>query len=203
MQREIAETKLVVHKALSLTQPWLSGGILAMGKRIENRTAWRDCNYRGPLWLHASATTGVDFDMAARGLREIMLASGDPDVFLRFETKYLTLKSVRAAKWQSREPRYAPTEALPMGAIVGRCVLDGVISSENEFKNYVERGPGGREARARREKQRMWWFGGFALVLDEVVPIEPVPCKGALGLWTVSADVIELAEAALAKAVAA
>lgn len=35
-----------------------------------------------------------------------------------------------------------------------------------------------------------WWTGGFALLLDNVVALpEPVSCKGALGFWTVPADI--------------
>ena len=42
-------------KALSLTQPW-ADVILEQGKRVENRTAWTACNYRGPILLHDVGT---------------------------------------------------------------------------------------------------------------------------------------------------
>jgi hypothetical protein len=32
-----------------------------------------------------------------------------------------------------------------------------------------------------------WWSGPVGILLDEVTPIEPVPCKGALGYWRVPA----------------
>lgn len=38
--------------------------------------------------------------------------------------------------------------------------------------------------------QRQWVFGPSCWVLDEVTPIEPVPCKGAQGLWSVPEDVL-------------
>lgn len=35
-----------------------------------------------------------------------------------------------------------------------------------------------------------WFFGPFGWILEEIRPLaEPVPCKGALGLWTVPAHV--------------
>lgn len=39
--------------------------------------------------------------------------------------------------------------------------------------------------------QRQWIFGPYCWVLEEVTPIEPVPCKGAQGLWSVPEDVLE------------
>lgn len=56
----------LIMKALSVRQPWLYA-ILALGKRIENRTWYTD--YRGPLLLHASRT----FDW--RG-REVLIRDG-------------------------------------------------------------------------------------------------------------------------------
>lgn len=38
--------------------------------------------------------------------------------------------------------------------------------------------------------QQRWYFGPFGWVLDDVVEIDPVPCKGALGLWEIPADVL-------------
>lgn len=34
-----------------------------------------------------------------------------------------------------------------------------------------------------------WWAGPCGWLLDEVVAIEPVPCRGAQGLWNLPADV--------------
>jgi hypothetical protein len=34
-----------------------------------------------------------------------------------------------------------------------------------------------------------WWMGGIGWLLEDVVAIDPVPCRGAQGLWTVPADV--------------
>jgi hypothetical protein len=35
-----------------------------------------------------------------------------------------------------------------------------------------------------------WFFGQFGWVLDEVVAIDPIPCSGKQGLWTLPADVL-------------
>lgn len=33
-----------------------------------------------------------------------------------------------------------------------------------------------------------WWIGPVGWLLDDVIAIEPIPCRGAQGLWTVPAD---------------
>ncbi len=39
------------------------------------------------------------------------------------------------------------------------------------------------------DDQRYWWNGPVGWLLKDVVPIEPVPCRGAQGLWDLPADV--------------
>jgi hypothetical protein len=41
-----------------------------------------------------------------------------------------------------------------------------------------------------------WFFGPFGWVLDQVVPLDPIPCKGAQGLWVVPSDIAERCRAA-------
>lgn len=64
---------------------------------------------------------------------------------------------------------------VPRGAIVGRARLVDVV----------------------RESDSPWFFGPYGFVLEGVARTPIVPCKGALGFWTVPADVLaKIGEAA-------
>ena len=41
-----------------------------------------------------------------------------------------------------------------------------------------------------------WFFGPFGWLLDAVVPLDPIPCKGAQGLWRVPDDIAQRCRAA-------
>lgn len=178
--------------ALSLIQPWLSGGILRFGKRIENRTGWRACKYRGPIWLHASATSGRAFDDSAAGLRDTLYAQRRDQDWEAFRDAHLDIRIVGQAA------RFVPRSTVPLGAIVAHARIVDVIRNDQDFDDRLF-GPDRDEAKADGlVEQRAWWFGGFALVLDEVVELKrPVPCKGALGLWRVPTHVESVARAAM------
>ncbi len=45
-----------------------------------------------------------------------------------------------------------------------------------------------------------WWAGPVGWFLEDVVAIEPVPCRGAMGLWRVPDDVAELVRERLQEA---
>lgn len=188
-------------RALSLVQPWLSGGILRFGKRIENRTGWRSCKHRGPIWLHASATRGSAFSDSAAGLRDVLCAQGRQLDWESFLDESLDVRTVCG------EIRYAPTSdvdalAIPMGAIVGHARIVDVITGERDFTRWVEAAPNDRDRTARIAQGQHWWFRGFALVLDDVVEIAPVAAKGALGLWKVPEQIANDARSALRLAMA-
>lgn len=40
--------------------------------------------------------------------------------------------------------------------------------------------------------QRRWWFGPVAWLLADIVPIEPVPCRGKQGLWPLDEELLRL-----------
>lgn len=159
-------------KALSLTQPW-STLVVSGQKRVETRS-W-STTWRGWLAIHAS-----------KGLpREA--------IELCFEEPFAG--ALKAAGIR------VPND-LPRGAIVGLArlrgcyqigpssvwpprgsELDGLLTdTEREFGNYEP----GRFA---------WVFGGVRVLKA------PIPCRGALGLWTPPEDVLaQLEEAFHAKA---
>lgn len=162
--------------------------------------AWRACKYRGPIWLHASATSGKAFSDCAAGLRDALRSQGRALDWEGFLDESLDARLVNG------EPRYTPTSdvdalAVPMGAIVGHARIVDVIADQRDFTRWVDEAAGIAERRARIAQGEHWWFRGFALVLDDVVGIEPVPAKGALGLWKVPEQVEAAARVALGKVV--
>jgi hypothetical protein len=89
------------------------------------------------------------------------------------------------------EVPHDPLSAFPRGAVVGVATLErvfgrGDLLSEDEARFYV----GGllEEGTA------------FGLSFGQRHRIEPVPCKGALGFWTMPADVERAVSAQLARA---
>lgn len=74
-------------------------------------------------------------------------------------------------------PRSA--DAHPLGIV-------GVARVVGAYELWAEQAPEGMtwEAHGR------WAFGPWCWVLDDVRAIEPVPCRGAQGLWPLPADVL-------------
>ena len=152
-------------KALSLTQPWV-WIILHLGKRIENRTRNLG-NYRGTLLLHASkGMTTADwwsaYDFVAKHFGHIGFADQIP------------------------QPRSA---RLVRGAVVGVCEIVNQCGPGPDWQGCVH-GVERHVPAAWDGDQERWYMGAHAYVLDQVRELTaPIPCKGALGLWTPPADV--------------
>lgn len=153
-------------KALSLTQPWAT--LVAIGaKRIETRS-W-STPWRGLIAIHA-----------AKGLSSVGGHDGLIDLCLN--------EPFRSALVRGGAGLITPGGDLPLGAIVAVAKLADVRStgpvdgrpvswicdlSEQElaFGDYFPR--------------RFGWF------LEDIQALpEPIPCRGALGLWGVPADVL-------------
>lgn len=180
-------------RAISLTRPW-PYTILHLGKRIENRSDKRGmppmCRHRGPLLLHAAL--GWD-DGVADWCFERQLAD------------------------EIDAPRLNQRDIHPTG-IVGRCDVVGHVApllptEQGDDRPLIVMGAGlilttvytpdrlvhvcgpvevtGALARIAAALDLRWWMGGFGLILDDVVAFdEPIPCRGALGLWRPPADVL-------------
>ena len=165
-------------RALSLTPPWHIA-ILSHGKRIENRD-WRGCSFRGPILLHASKGVGTqdDFDETVESILGIVNPPPGVGPGSHHDVAHeMAEMRIGGRGRHHAEGWWAPSPTLARGAIVGRCRVIGVVTSEADFDRYV----GSYYAAPR---QRRWWFGGFALLLADVERIaEPIPAKGALGFW--------------------
>lgn len=157
-------------RALSLTQPWAS--LVALGrKKIETRN-WSTA-HRGWIAIHASK----GFPPEARDL-----AVGTPFIDAFIQTGV-----------------YDSTDDLPLGAIVAVANLYhvGKIARNREGAVYID-----PKDWAVTDAYELafgdYTPGRYGWVLTNVGRLrEPIPCKGALGLWTVPPDV----EAAIRKQV--
>jgi hypothetical protein len=164
-------------KALSLTQPWLQC-ILHLGKRVENRE-WKGCNFRGPIYLHASKgiESQATFSETVEAIHEIVKPPPASEALLQLRDALGVFSDFRG-----HDSFFRPASVMPRGGICGRATIVDVIRRKSDFAPLVVAG------RLPKDQER-WWFGGFALVLADVEPVPFTPCKGALGLWNVPADV--------------
>lgn len=159
-------------KAITLTQPWAT--LIAIGaKKIETRS-W-STQYRGPLVIHAAK--GLGPVGGTQGLME--LCRTEP------------FRSVLIAAG------FLGTPALPLGAIVAVCRLAACVATEAEEDGFFG-GPRSIETGVVRlwkltDRERAFGDyspGRYAWLLADVRALpEPIPCRGALGLWDVPPDV--------------
>lgn len=146
-------------KALTVRQPW-AWAIVFGGKDVENRT-WLP-KYRGPLAIHAAAAA------SQRGLRSPLVA--------------VARSTYRADRGAHGRDRLRGTGALTLSALIGTVELVHAHRAElgcceSEWAEY--------EYHAADQRRRV---GITHLVLENPVPIEPIPCRGRLGMWPVPDD---------------
>lgn len=141
-------------RALSLWQPWAS--LVAWGeKRLETRH-W-STSYRGPIAIHATKIFPFD-------ARETCLVTPFRRVLAEHGIRH--------------------TEDLPRGAIIAVCDL--VSCTRTDWKWTAPEFVSPLSCYPLQERQ----FGDFsagryAWKLDNVrALLEPIPCRGAMGLWT-------------------
>jgi hypothetical protein len=164
-------------RAITVRQPW-AWAIIHGGKDVENRTqAW---SYRGPLAVHAGA------QFSDRGLSSDLIQ----DAAVRVDRDRPVVVNTLGKIWRHEE-------SLPLGAIIGIVDLVDIHHAENvgsdldqlmgvsaccdsvwAERQYVEAG-----GRVRRQLVH--------LLLENPRPVDPIPCRGHLGLWTPPADVLE------------
>lgn len=154
-------------KALSLTQPWAT--LIAIGaKRIETRR-W-STNHRGRIAIHASKGF-------PRSCREF--AYDDP------AGAVLNAAGISLG---------GDCAALPRGAIVATAIIDQVWPTSG----FWSRGSVKRIAAEHEYEFGDYEIGRFGWLLVDVRALQTsIPCKGALGLWTVPPDIEAQLTAAL------
>lgn len=157
-------------RALTITQPW-AGLIAASVKLVENRprAMIKREDFGKPFAIHASRE--IDEDVYAR-ISEIA-PEHCPDTFITFDLPWWKLSRI--------------TSAVIAVATIDK-VFDGPWDPES-IRKY------GAELRFSNgqllgQSQARWFFGPVGYVLRDVIALPtPVPCKGALGFWTLKDDV--------------
>jgi activating signal cointegrator 1 len=153
-------------KALTLTQPWAT--LVAIGaKRIETR-GW-STSYRGPLAIHT-----------AKGLAD-----------LGGEVALMTLCRSEPFRSALIGAGYLGTPGLPRGAIVAVCELVDCRPTDEEAarhkQGWFKQVDGKLVYFELTDQERAFGDyspGRFAWLLADVRALpEPIPAKGALGLW--------------------
>jgi hypothetical protein len=165
-------------KVITLTQPWAT--LVAIGaKKIETRS-WETL-YRGPLAIHAAKGLGPGGKRAFydQCYRQPFLAALEPAMTGEREIAGVSIPHVDPAR-------------LPLGAIVAVCELLGCEWIGYEWpddQQVMYTGKWGRAYAGHRLTDQERAFGDytpgrFVWLLSNVRALpEPVPCKGALGLW--------------------
>lgn len=159
-------------KALTAQQPW--AWAIFHGKNVENRTQlW---GYRGTLLIHA-------------GLRWSERGAVDDRVVGKFVDERSRNGLLDDVTEMVEDFELSKSDVGPVGAVLGTVELVDVHPAAGccapwGESAYVEHGVGGR----RRVTH---------LVLEDprLLPV-PIPCVGALGLWTPPVDVVDAVTAA-------
>lgn len=169
-------------KALTVRQPW-AWAIIHGGKDVENRSRNIAGKYRGPVAIHA----GVSVD----DLQDVY----DPRI-------------AEALRGAQTPVRWTVGDHLDFGAIIGVVDLVDVHTPDDcwakdfqyvrdlwegdrgRFNALPDSGAGGVAGKVRLCSPWAQHNDGHHLVLANPKPCEPVPCRGALGLWTVPDDIV-------------
>jgi hypothetical protein len=160
-----SRTKADCMKAITLTQPWAT--LVAIGaKRLETRS-WRT-SYRGPLAIHAAAGYGKG---GRRAHKE--LCGTEP---------FCSVLNAAMGRWlKGRGDLRDMVEHpfMPMGAIIAVCHLTAIYRiTEQGVEGFCPQPPRNEIAFGDYTPGRYAW-----LLSDIRALPEPIPAKGALGLW--------------------
>ncbi|WP_120338109.1 hypothetical protein [Cryobacterium soli] len=162
-------------RVITVKQPW-AWAIVHGGKDVENRVRNLAGDYRGPLAIHAGLAFDryVDDNDAAWEIRRAITAE---------EQGY---PADDGQVWASEcieedDPRYAAR-----GAIIGVVNL-WAVHQDRDGGNCCPRRPVGGPGGSRWRQRDVWH-----LCLNDPQPLpEPIPFRGALGMRTLPAEVVE------------
>lgn len=165
-------------KALSLTQPWAT--LIAIGaKRIETRS-W-PTRHRGVVAIHAAK--GFPDDARLDCWDEPFKSALKDHVDFGYYSDLST----------DADERFF---GLPRGAIVATCdLVECFLTGDTlnyQFSSRTLRAAGGYDYTITPTEIAFGNYapGRFGWVLKNILPLpSPIPCRGALGLWTVPAEI--------------
>ena len=149
-------------KALTLTQPWAT--LVAIGAKTIETRSW-GTSFRGSLAIHAARKFPED-------ARDLAFNDAGFSVPLH-EAGYVY-------EWQ-----------LPLGAIVAVCEVKEVRRILG-WQYLIEEADWPVERAVAEEEFGNYQPGRYAWHLASIRRLpKPIPCRGALGLWDVPAEIVE------------
>lgn len=158
-------------KAITLTQPWAT--LVAIGaKRIETRS-W-STSYRGPLAIHAGK--GLVPVGGKAGLWHQIMENPFYTTLVQAEVNFDHLLAVRGhivATCELRDVRPIGREQNGDATILADDMrsFTPILGNERAFGDYAP--------------------GRYAWLLADVTPLaEPIPARGALGLWEWAGELV-------------
>lgn len=159
-------------RALTITQPW-AGLIAASVKLVENRprSMIKREDFGKPFAIHASRE--IDESVYA-GVMDI-----SPDICALDYSDGMIVQVIRL------DSRWYKLSRIT-SAVIAIATIDKVLDPRS-----LGIDPDSDDARSPlAPDQRRWFSGPIGYVLRDVTTLpSPVPCKGALGFWTLTADV--------------
>jgi len=155
---------------LTVKQPWAS--LIALGAKHNETRSWYT-NYRGPLAIHASARMSKqEKDLCFEDpFRTALLNAGlfHHPCILPLGSVIALVNLVDCLPIVADDGPY-PNDAAMMN-IAGLCRPGNLTEPERSFGDYTP--------------------GRFAWVFSDVRQVEPVKCRGRLGLWNLPQEVEE------------
>ncbi|WP_426243725.1 hypothetical protein [Nocardioides sp. LHG3406-4] len=165
---------------MTVQQPW-AWAIVHGGKDVENRTRNLAGGYRGPVAIHAGLTVsreGIDHDLLRP---EWAMGRG----YVHVEDR---LAEISYSVSRKRDAANRLAALMPLGAVTG--VVD-LVDVHLETPRCCESEWAERVTRYDDNPIHH-------LVVENPRPLaDPIPCRGRLGLWTPSRDVLAQLAAAL------
>lgn len=170
-------------RAISLTQPWPWIAI-HLGKSVENRTRSLG-DYRGPVLLHAAAGAPLAEWHKAR---DFVVQRFGAELMWKIPRPFLDVwGNTYSDKY--RGGRFRRNPELVQGAVIGVATITNRI--EPGFKLVDKPAPSSWQI---TRSPRDWYMGAHGYLWESIRALqEPIPCKGALGLWRPPASVVTAA----------
>jgi hypothetical protein len=160
-------------KALTLHQPWAS--LIAVAAKLYETRSWAT-SYRGPIAIHAGKNTDYLGLLDEDPFRSALIDAGFP--------------TFRQHGWD-----WLSKQEIPLGSVVAVATLAGCFPTER-YTTRPDAAVGRLVISKREEAFGDWTPGRFAWQLLDIHRLaEPIPCRGAQGLWEVPAEI----EARIAK----
>lgn len=152
-------------KALTVRQPHAS--LVAIGAKTNETRSWYT-SYRGPLAIHASAKMG-------KAEKELCWVS--PFFELLSDAGLIKPHAHRNDLYH-----------FPLGAVIATCRLVTCM------KIGIDSGPRMCNTAVLPSEPELsfgdYTPGRYALILADVKQIEPIPCRGRLGLWNLPEEIV-------------